>query len=278
MSSNHRRLAPLALVLLLTGCQRLDTEDVAVWANAGSALGVYTHLHTPVAFAVGEPAFVDPACPVTTDDGTTVTITGGCTNSEGKRFEGGITITRGDGPRDLDLSFDGYGSGEGEIARTTGNASVRQLDGDAYAYEVELVNEGGVELDIVYSGTIVGDFGQPTLFSGSGVVTRSGFPPTGTADVSTDEQLVDDTVCSGQSVSGETTIEVDGHVIVVTYDGATDCDENSAARFSIDGKDQGLVEGITCAVNPGGGGRAGALLGVLMLFGLSSVRARRRPS
>jgi hypothetical protein len=275
MTPKLRRLAPLALVLL-AACHQLDAEDVAVWANSGSALGVYTHLHTPVGFVLGDTTFVDPTCPVTSTDGTTTTITGGCTDSEGKRFEGEVTIIRVDGPRDLDVDFDGYGSGEGDIATNTGTASIRQLDGSAYSYDVDLVSSGGVTLDIDYSGTIVGDYGQPTLFSGSGVIIRNGFTtPTGTANVSTDDQLVDDAVCSGQSASGATTIEVDGHVIVVTYDGATDCDENHAARLTVDGKDQGLVEGITCAVTSGG--RAG-VLGSLMLLGLGIARSRRRAS
>lgn len=280
MPSKRRRLVPLALVLALAACHEpdsVDPEDAAVWANTGSALGIYTHLHTPVGFTLGEASFVDPSCPMTDDDGTTVTITGGCTDSDGQRFEGEVTITRVDGPRDLDLSFSGYGSGDGQIAHNTGTASVRQLDGSAYSYDVELVNEGGVTVDIDYSGTIVGDFGQPTTFNGSGTVTRTGFAPTGTAVVSTVDQLVDDAVCSGQSVSGETTIEVDDHVIVVTYDGETDCDEDQAARWSLDGKDQGLVEGITCAVSSSGG-PAGTVLCVLMLLGLGRTRARRRSS
>jgi hypothetical protein len=272
---SNRRLAPIALVLLLSACSdsRVDAEDAATWANTGSALGVYTHLHVPVAFAVGEHMFVDPACPTTSDDGTTVTITGGCTDSEGKDFEGSVTITRVDGPRDLDLSFDGYGSGEGEIAVVTGMASVRQTGTDLYDYEVDLVNEGGVTVDITYSGTVSGDYGQPTVWNGMGVVTRTGVvSPTGTAGVETVDQLVDDTVCSGQSVSGETTIEVDGHRLVITYDGESDCDEENAARWSLDGKDQGLVEGVTCAVAPGAG-RTGTVLFMLSL--LACARARR---
>jgi hypothetical protein len=279
MLTNHRRLAPLALVLVLAACSNpVEPEDVATWANAGSALGVYTHLHTPVAFALGQTNFADPTCPVTDDDGTTVTITGGCTDSEGTRFEGEVTITRVDGPRDLELNFNNYGSGSDEIAHKTGTASVQQLDGLAHSFNVDLVNEGfGVTVDIDYSGTIVGDYGLPTVFSGSGVVIRKGFAPTGTAEVSTVDQLVDDDVCSGQSASGETTIEVDGHVIVVTYDGETDCDEDQAARWSLDGEDQGLVEGITCAVTSGGG-RASGVLCVLMLLGLGAARSRRRAS
>lgn len=280
MPINYRRLTPISLVLLLAACSnRVEPEDVAAWANAGSALGVYTHLHTPVGFALGEASFADPTCPMTDDDGTTVRITGGCTDSEGKRFDGEIVITRVDGPRDLDLTFSNYGSGEdeGEFAKTTGTASVRQLDGSAYSYDVDLVNDGLAKLDIDYSGTIVGDFGQPTVFNGSGELIRSGFGPNGTAQVSTVDQLVDNDVCSGQSASGETTIEVDDQVIVVTYDGETDCDDDHAARWSLDGKDQGLVEGITCAVTSSGE-RAGTVLCVLMLLGLGRARSRRRPS
>src|SRR5690349_16914298 len=133
MSSTHRRLAPLALVLLLSACAPgIEAEDAAVWANSGSALGVYTNLHVPVGYVVGPQTFVDPGCPVRTDDGTTVTIMGDCTDSEGTRYEGSVTITRVDGPRDLDLIFDGYGSGEGDIAHIDGTAQVRQTATDLY--------------------------------------------------------------------------------------------------------------------------------------------------
>jgi hypothetical protein len=275
MPSSHHRLS-IVLLLSLAACRdgdpSIEAEHAAVWANAGSALGVYTNLHVPVAFTLGEHEFADPTCPVTGDNGVTATITGGCTDSEGKRFEGSMRITRVDGPRDLDLSYTDYGSGEGDIVRTSGTASVRQTGTDLYAYEANLVVDGGATVDITYSGTVSGDYGQATLWNGTGTITRTGFPPEGTAAVETVDQLVDDSVCSGQSVSGETTIEVDGHTIVITYDGESDCDEANAARWSLDGKDQGLVEGITCAVTPGGG-RAGAGLFVLAL--LACARARR---
>jgi MYXO-CTERM domain-containing protein len=276
MPSICRRLTPIALVLLLAACNepdRVEPEHAAIWANTGSALGVYTHLHTPVAFAVGEHTYVDATCPTTADDGTTVTITGGCTDSENKRHEGEVTITRVDGPRDLDLTFSEYGSGEGEIARTTGTAVVRQIDTSSYTFDVDLVNEGGVTVEIDYFGTVTGNYGQATTWNGSGTVTRTGFEPTGTAEVETVEQLVDDAICSGQSSSGETTIVVDGHTIVVTYDGETDCDENNAARWSLDGKDQGLVEGVTCAVTDNDG-RLGAALFMFVLLGLGTRRRR----
>src|SRR5262245_54399069 len=107
MPSTHRRLASLSLVLLLAACGegRVEPEHAATWANTGSALGVYTHLHIPVAFAVGQHTFTDADCPTTSDDGTTVTITGGCTDSDNQRFEGSVTLVRVDGPRDLDLTF-----------------------------------------------------------------------------------------------------------------------------------------------------------------------------
>ena len=57
---------------------------------------------------------------------------------------------------------------------------ITQLDGSAYSYDVDLVSDGLAKLDIDYSGTIVGDFGQPTVFNGSGELIRSGFGPNGT--------------------------------------------------------------------------------------------------
>ena len=64
----------VAGVLALVGCQHdplSDPAQIAAWANAASALGVFTHGYEPLAFADGQLSFADPECPVTSDDGTT---------------------------------------------------------------------------------------------------------------------------------------------------------------------------------------------------------------
>ena len=99
-STTRSAIVAIAVALGSTACgsdgaSPMDDEDnVRTWANLGSAVGVYVHAHGPIAFADGEGPFTDPACPVTSDDGTTVTIEGGCTDSEGRAWEGTATIVR----------------------------------------------------------------------------------------------------------------------------------------------------------------------------------------
>ncbi len=89
-----------------------------------------------------------------------------------------------------------------------------------------------------------------------------------------DERL-DDT-CSGQPVSGQTTIERGSRIDVITYDGATACDEAHAAEWTVNGADRGLLTGIGCSASPGR--RSGMALGTSLLAGLGLLarRARRR--
>lgn len=71
-----------------------EDKHVAGWANSSSALGVFAIGYEPLAFADGAHQFEDPACPVTSDDGTTVTIRGGCTDNKGTTWAGTATTAR----------------------------------------------------------------------------------------------------------------------------------------------------------------------------------------
>lgn len=249
-------------------------EETARWANAGSAVGAWTQIHDPVAVALGEQSFPDPACPVVDDDGTTMRVTGDCTDSEGEFWTGEVVVTRR-ASRDLDIAFDDFGSGEDEMtaSRTNGEASVREVGTDRYEFELDLVTEAGIETSIEYSGTVEGNFGAPTTWNGSGKVRREGLlPPTGTVRTETEDQRLDDSVCANQAVSGTTTIMDNGHVAVIEYDGAEDCDEDQAARWEVDGEDRGKIEGISCAVSDDA--RSGPVLCSLLLV-VFGFRRRR---
>jgi hypothetical protein len=61
---------------------------------------------------------------------------------------------------------------------------------------------------------------------------------------------------------------------VITYDGASDCDENHTARWSRDGIDMGAIEGVTCAAGRGSAGGAIVMLLALLVV-CSPTRVRR---
>jgi hypothetical protein len=217
-----------------------NEEDVQVWATNASAVAVYSNAYEPIAVADGQATFSDPECPVTSDDGTTLTISGGCTDAGGKEWTGEATVTReGD---DRTLEFDDF---DGKV----GTVTLRLTAPSAHEFDVDLV-------------------------IGSGRVEREGyFSPTGVVEATTADQVVDDAVCSGQPVSGSTTLHAHGDTAVVTYDGATDCDPDQNARLSVNGKDRGLVSGISCAMRSGTRRSSSFPFG---LFALTILLARSR--
>jgi hypothetical protein len=254
-----------------------DPAHVAAWANAASAVGVYVHAYEPLAFADGEVAFIDPACPIAADDGETATITGGCTDKDGVAWLGSATVVRtGD---DRSLSFDGYGksSEAGGESTLKGTVTVRLTGADAHAFVIDLVQTGGAELVIDYTGTVEGGYGGRSVWSGSGTVTRGGaFEPTGTVEATTTDETLDDDVCSGQAASGETSLRIGEDEAIVTYDGATDCDEDQAAKWSLNGEPQGLVTGVVCSTAaPGAGARKEPLGALFLLMAFGAARRAR---
>jgi hypothetical protein len=245
------------LALLACGNPFRDTEDVAVWANTASAVAVYSRAYEPIAFADGEETFDDPACPATADDGVVVSITGGCTDAEGNAWSGEATITRaGD---DRTVVFDQYG-GDAEL---TGTFDLLSVGPSAYTFHADLDEEGGMTVVIDYDGEVTGDYHEPTRWSGSGLVSRDGpLAPTGEVEATTTDELLDDAICAGQAISGETSLVIGKHEAVITYDGGDDCDPDQAAKLAVDGEDQGLIAGISCSSSAG---RPGLALGLLAL-------------
>ena len=275
-----RQLLPL--LVLLGACQHdpLESSDqIAGWANSASSLAVFTHGYEPLAFADGEISFEDSGCPATSDDGTTVSIVGnGCGDIDGDVFYGSATVVRTNNGRDLDL--DGYGRSRdgGPVGFVTGSFDVTELETDLFAFDVDLVVEGGVDSEIQYSGTVRGSYDGPTLWNGEGAVRREGGAiHDGLVEAVTVDQLRDNEICPGEGISGTTTLVSDEHVIEIRYDGATDCDEQESARWSRDGVDKGLVGGVVCAIgHPGGRAPRGPALALLGLVALALVARRRR--
>jgi hypothetical protein len=230
---------------------------------------VFTVGYEPLAFTDGEATFADAACPRTADSGDTVTIDGDCTDSDDVRWTGTATITRV-GATGRDIVLDGYGNDAFVGAeRATGTFSVRAAGDGRHSFAVDVIKRGGVTTTIEYSGTVEGDYDGPTLWNGSGTITRDGdFVNGGTVEATTVDQLRDNAICPGEGISGSTILRSADHDVVIEYDGATDCDDADAARWSRDGKDQGTIGGITCST----GGASG--LGAIVLVVLVTLRRR----
>jgi hypothetical protein len=262
--------------LLLTACVENPFEedaDVRKWANEGSALAAYASIHDEVALAAGRGSYPDPACPTVDDDGTTLRITGGCTDADGETWNGDATVVRKGGD-DVDIEYDGFGKADDDESGTTGTASVREIGDKEFEFEIDLVKKFGIETTIVYSGSVEGYFDETTLWNGSGRVSRDGFlPPTGTVSVATEDQLWDDALCKDAAASGQTRISQNGHHAVITYDGEDDCDDDQAASWTLDGESQGKITGISCAVAPVPTRGAAHLM--LSLLILALMRRRR---
>ncbi len=277
-----RYLLPAIMAPLTLGaCANSDLEDaeqVKTWVTTGSAVSVWSNTHDVIAFADGEGPFADPACPATSDDGTTVTIAGGCTDTDGEPWVGTATVVRGAGEDQLDATLDDFGNVRWADQTTSGTVAVRAAAGGGHEFTTDIVIEGGMTTRISYDGTVEGDWDTPeTVWSGEGTVEREGvLAPTGRVHVVTIDEVVNDGVCSGQPVSGRTTVSAAGHFATATYDGQTDCDDEKTVAWTFDGEPQGRISGINCTVGRGGGTAPALSLGALVLV-LVARRRRTRP-
>jgi len=253
-------------------------EHIAGWANVSSALGVFSLGYDPLAYADGQLTFEDPSCPVTSDDGTTVTITGDdCVASDGTTWLGSATVVRsGSGDRSLTMRSFGKTADPDIFSVVTGSVEVTEQSAERHAFDADVTQHGGLATSILYAGTVEGTYGGPTVWNGSGSVARSGGAiVNGEVDAETVDELRDSSVCTWESLSGRTTLTSEAHTVVITYDGSTDCDDDNSARWSLDGADQGLVAGVVCSVGPAGrggsrGAHTGMLLSALLLLGAVS--------
>ncbi len=250
-----------------------DPDNVRTWSNAASAYAIYGNVYQVFAVADGEQEFPDPVCPALEDDGTTLVATGDCTASDGAAWVGSAEVVRSaDGDRALTLN--GFGTSG---STRDGEAHLRVVDETNTDFDVNLSHDAGVTTSFDYDGRVEGGYGTRTVWNGSGTVTRDGLAaPNGAVDVTTTDEVVDGDVCSGQPVSGNTTIHNEAdETVIVTYDGAVDCDDEEAASYSLDGEPQGKITGIVCSMGRGSGaGGAAAWLGVGLLLVLAGARRR----
>lgn len=256
-----------------------NPDNVRNWANTASAIAVYANAYEPIAVADGAKSFDDPACPVTSDDGTTLGIEGGCTDVKGTSWVGKASVKRhANGDRELTLEAFGTTSGDASDTRS-GEASIRRMDDGSRDFSMSMVHDGGSRLTMDYAGHVDGDYDARTVWSGSGTLKREGLlPPVGTVEVTTSAEVVDNDVC-GQPASGNTSLTDDaGNTVVVTYDGAIDCDGDQAATYTLNGASQGKITGIACTAAAGRTAPSGGALLVLAIAAARLAEGRARSS
>ncbi len=252
-------------------------DDLREWAPSASAPSLYFNAGTPLLIA--GLAAEDETCPAIVEDGTTTTYTGGCTDSSGNEWLGSA-VASADG-----VDYDGFGF-TGDVEACPGmRATFRYhgtmdtsaaVSGGGFAIDVTMEGEGYDDdcaprtetIAIQYEGTIE-DGGDADTYQGSGVIGSS---LRGYVNVSTEAEVVDMNLCGTEALSGTTTITASGHTAVITYDGATDCDEASTVTWTYDGEDQGELDGVSCSA----GGGAGGWAGLLVVAGALVIRRRRR--
>jgi len=269
------RVLPLlpALALALTACtggadlfadyeaaDLTDPDNVAELATSSSAPNAYTLAVLFGASLENE----DGDCPSRSETDGSVTYTGDCTDQDGDEWVGSATVNQ-TGEESGTITYDGLGRTSQEDCDGGGTVESTQLfDGtvtiDASGgFEIEMSGTG-TQVDeeactaqeasfaIEYSGTQVEESDTVTRWSGEG---RFATDTTGLVEASTTDEIVDDEGCATEAESGTTTLVAGGHEAVITYDGATDCDPESTVTWTLDGEDQGELEGVECGTSLG---------------------------
>ncbi len=290
----------LVLAATLVACKGGDTDDtgggdpfdafepadltdpvvVVEMANNASAPNAYTLAVLFGAALENE----DGTCPTRSETDGSVTYTGGCTDSDGDVWVGSAVVNQ-TGESSGVITYEGLGVTSTEDCDGGGTVETTELfDGTVTisedgSFEIDMTGSG-TDVDaaactgqdstfaIEYSGSQVEESDAVTRWSGQG---RFGTSLRGMVEMSTADEITDDDGCSSEAESGSTTMSADGHEVVITYDGATDCDPESTVTWTLDGADQGELEGVECGTGFG----ASAMTAGMALLLVLGLRRRR---
>lgn len=236
-------------------------EDLVYWANTASAPNVYGAVYHPW---LEQAAEADPACPELQEEGEReVWVGDGCVAEDGTTWDGRMTVERGEGDA-LDIAYQDLAltrevTCDEVVVRTTteysGTIEERPAEGGrTFNAHVFAGVSGGCAAEEegfmwIYEGQQV-DGEESDTWSGHGLV---GSTVHGVVTATTQAEVLDEALCETEAVSGETILEAGERTAVVTYDGATDCDPESTATWTLDGEERGEVSGVACAtVSPAG--------------------------
>jgi hypothetical protein len=266
-------------------------DDMKHWTGT-SAPAAYFGSLTPLMLANVSVNGVPTTCPVKTTSGTTTTYTGDCTDTNGNTWIGKATQT-GDMNSGGTIDYAGFGytgtntcNGQMYATKLVFDGTIDQtLTGGTVGFTIDVSSaSNGIDDttcatlsgktgtsyagSTVRSGPDTNNDGQPDMqqWDGSGEIGNTLY---GKVSAKTTAEVIDSQTCSHESLSGTTEVTAGSHVAVITYDGATSCDQEQTVTWTLDGVDQGTLTGVACNAGRGGGGSA-------LIVALAVVVARRR--
>ena len=242
----------------------------------GSTVGTWMSLSNFLSTGADEPEAEASACPRVLLEENRQIIEGECDGAQG-RVHGRAVYERS--PQGERWIFEGFGADtpDGSL-RMAGVVESTRREGEGGGeetkhFDVYFETDHG-QMAYVYDAIVTYDaIGAPgearSVWRGQGRVGISGF---GWFHTSTEEEILDKTVCATEATSGRTRISASGESILIEYDGASDCDEASTVRVTQAGQTQER-EGIACRIGRRRGPEAPLLVGLIASLWL--LRRRR---
>ena len=200
-----------------------------------------------------------------------ITVTGGCTNSEGVEFQGSFVY----GP--TGIVYDDYYTKRPsencpEVFQESTFRGGSYIDADGNVEVLTTSVNVNVEDDCSTESSTVWMHSNHTTQStsetaevtnGTGSIVLSSTYGSFSADVQTVDEVLDDSVCETEPISGTNTMSNGTDTLEFTFDGETDCDEEPTQMLSINGGEAVEVEGSECS---NVGQRQGLMLFLLSLI------------
>ena len=193
-----------------------------------------------------------------------VTVTGGgCTNEQGVTYEGSFTFDQtGIVYQDYQLSRPVEGC-EGLLStqRYIGGNHVNATESGFTAEALFAMMIDGI--DSTDCSTVASNFqfhvdatleereDGSTLFNGESTVLLTNDAQDFTFQISTIDEVIDDSVCDSEPISGTNTLRTGNDEVVFTFDGDTDCDPEPTQMVSVNGAAPIEVSGASCTTAPG---------------------------
>ncbi len=273
------RAVALFVLLTLPGCKAshvLDDFGEPAEPTPENVKELALLSSTPLVLRRSEMRFsrgVDGVCPREERLEDVQKLTGnGCTETGEYRWLGSATRTAYGGG-EFSIVWEHYGY-EREVRCDFGKLTEKEmttgrmhlLDGGVSVdVRFETVNcqlANGETTAFDYTGTFSGDWSVSPAGTWNGA-GRAGTSRLGAWEVRTVDEILGGG-CEHEAASGTTTLRAGGTEVVITYDGATDCDEESTVQWSLNGTPQGELAGIPCSISPS------------LMAGLALLLLRRR--